>query len=159
MLLAEPLGAATMARFVAVILALGLCATSALAVNVTGIEPPQQVNSTIAASSSTTCSVVLQPFTIFSPTFNSSLPTASPVPPYVVASLSFAISNQGAEAVAAPWSLQLFSSHYQAVLQVGPHTAFVRLAGPFMGPGHISCGSAGQQCKPAELYSRLHQHH
>ena len=105
---------------VAIFAALSLCATAVLAVDVTGIVAPEQLNTTQPASSGSTCSVVLQPFTIYSPTFNSTLPTASPVPPYVLASLSFAVYNQGSEAISAPWNLQLSSSHYQAVLQVRP---------------------------------------
>ena len=111
-----------MARFAAFFVGLSLCAAAALAVEVDGIVAPEQLNPAQPTSSGSTCSVVLQPFTIYSPTFNSSLPTTSPVPPYVLASLSFAVYNQGSEAISAPWTLQLSSSRYQAVLQVRTRT-------------------------------------
>ena len=147
-----------MVRPVAFLAALSLCATAALAVNVTGIVAPDQLNSTQPASSGSTCSVVLQPFTIYSPTFNSSLPTTSPVPPYVLASLSFAVYNQGSEAISAPWTLQLSSSHYQAVLQVGPR-ACLRLWDQCRSHSSLLLTwllGAGHKCRPPKLHWGRH---
>ena len=93
--------------------------------------------------------VVLEPYSLYTPpTFNSTEPTASPVAPYSIASLTFTVTNRGDANVSAPWSLELSHPGYQSISQVaslapGCSAAFCSAApgNAAWHPPHLTCAS------------------